>query len=151
MQAVIAPATNQFSALNPNLPRLAAKAALDMDLVLSVGNSANADLPESVTYLLSKLKSMEGSSLWKEPPGSNSYLLDPLNGDVFSHSLAAAKLKSLSQLDASTKKVIDGGDGDRQSLFEALRDFFVALSEFASHKRDAIFSTGQGVLPYRIG
>ena len=140
----------QFSALNPNLPRLAAKAALDLDLALGAGR-ALTELPLSVTDLLAKLRAMEQSSLWKEAPESATFLQDPVNGDVFRYSLTAAKLASLSDLDASVKRVIGVDQENQRSLFEALRDFFVALSEFASLIREAIFAGGQGVLPYRVG
>lgn len=140
----------QFSALNPNLPRLAAKAALDLDLALEAGQALTA-LPSSVTDLLGKLRTMEHSTLWRETPESATFLQDPVNGDVFRYSLTAAKLASLSELDSSVKRVLDIEQENQRSFFEALRDFFVALSEFASHKREAIFAGGQGVLPYRVG
>jgi hypothetical protein len=140
----------KFSALSPNLPRLAAKAALDLDLALAK-NQGPQELPLSVSELLGKLRTMENSSLWREAPESTTFLQDPINGDVFRYSLTAARLSSLSDLDASAQKVIDVDDANKRSLFEALRDFFVALSEFASHKRDAIFAGGQGTLPYRMG
>lgn len=140
----------RFSALNPNLPRLAAKAALDLDIAL-LSTTAPGELPSSVSELIQKLRSMESLSIWADAPGSSSYLQDPVNGDIFKHSLNAAKLGSLSQLDATARKVMASNEGDNRTLFEALRDFFVALTEFASYKREVIFSNGNSVLPYRVG
>ncbi len=125
--------------LNPDLPFLAANAALELDNILN-----NTGL--SLSYV-QKLERMLESSEQKVAGGRARLLVDPVSSNVLSRALVASRqgnpgtlqdlAKAMSVLSGYIKQLRDSNlaKGD----IATLRDFCVALSTYASASRRTIY------------
>ncbi len=130
-----------LDALNPDLPFLAANAALELDNFLK-------DTASSLGYVQQLERMLELSSRAQSVVGGRTRLLvDPVSSSVLSRALVASNQSSpdslqdlvhaISELSGYMKQ-LRGGDVAKD-MVATLRDFCVALSTYASASRRTIY------------
>lgn len=138
------------SAMDPELPRLAASAALEADLAL-LDPSAHGDFTALGT-LIDKLRSSGVLDAAEHGPTG---LVDPLSVDLFHRALVASntecartlrELRSVSEQIAGRKSV---DSGSMESMLTDIRQFCIALSNHAAAMRGNHFGGNRRSSPYR--
>lgn len=138
------------SALDPELPRLAASAALEADLAIC-DPSSGSEFP-ALRRLFERLPE-------KLPDFNNSQtslnLLDPLSEDLFRRALSQslsvkATSESFEQLRRATEALVDKAHGAQSQQLTEIRDFCLALSNYAAANRNVRHSPSHRSSPYRI-
>jgi hypothetical protein len=142
-------------ALDPELPRLAASAALEVDLLIN--NPTGEVSFKALKRLFDRLP---------ETPLSDSSdkvalgLIDPLSQDLYRKALARSlsdnvKTQSLVELKRATDALIQTR-GEREEVknqtvhLTDIRDFCLALSNYAAASRGNRFGAGRRGSPYRV-
>jgi hypothetical protein len=133
--------------LDPNLPLLAAQAAVELDAVrLSKGEKLEA---------FKELRDLLENSFIASSGNKHRHLVDPGTEAVLTYSLSAARMKPadtreelVEQAWELLQNMITLEEKREATAIESLRDFCVALSERAAAYRDS-FEEVRRVPPYR--
>lgn len=136
-----------FDALDPDLPFLAASAALELDNLL-IGSSSSTEHVEQLARLL--FSPSPGQTVSKK-------FLDPISCSVLTRALSESvgadsatedeSASAISRLSERLEGIIKNSSTQKEQISE-LRNFFVALSRLASSSRTSIYGE-QRVHPYR--
>lgn len=141
-----------FRALDPSLPLLAAQVAAEIDNVILASKQGTVPLPsiEALPQLANILADFSGA----EQQGTHMFgMLDPITENVFLRAYQASfdDSKVTDNLAAAAQRLAESFLQARQvgsttvtastETLTHLRDFCVALSNYASSKRRAIFGS----------
>lgn len=135
------PNSQPFDALNPDLPFLAANAALELDNILN-------DTASSLSYVEKLERLLESSAREQKVAGGRTRLLvDPVSSNVLSRALVASHQSNPGTLQdlAEAISVLSGyikklrASNLAKDNIASLRDFCVALSTYASASRRTIY------------
>lgn len=135
------PNNQPFDALNPDLPFLAANAALELDNILNNTGS-------SLSYVEKLERMLESSAREQKIAGGRARLLvDPVSSNILSRALAASHQSDPGTLQDLAKaiSVLSGyikllrASNLAKDNIASLRDFCVALSTYASASRKTIY------------
>lgn len=144
-----------FWALNSRLPLMAAEAAVEFDWIIQ-GKRGEPGLSfEAIDSLASLLNDSLGKTQLEA--GSKAFS-DPLGLSLFAKAYnetnkdhpvktRAELLEAVNELTTSLKKIQEGSKIDN-SVLEKMRNFFVALSEYATVYRKMVYGNRQEH-PYR--
>lgn len=137
---------DQFRALDPDLPLLAARAAAELDLLIQVGKGKQIKKVETdaVQALSSRLAHFQAFS----PEKGQKSLYDPVSTDVFMKAYQETNkpvLKNITDLVAATHLLSDSlnkakesqNNGSISDMLPVLRDFCIALSDYSAYKRQS--------------
>lgn len=144
-----------FSVLDPRLPMLAAKAALQLDRCrLARESTSSAETPDlgAVSELGSMLKSATATPCW----GSSKGLFDPPSIEALSQAIGRYEsdfTQSSERLMEGLKELVEKLTVENiakcdESVLAAVRDFFVALSDLAATGQRSRYRT-RPVSPFR--
>lgn len=153
-------------ALDPDLPIVAARAAMQLDSVIATarhGKAIEGARTDAIEQLSSMMSNISTAIAGESGDLASRSLVDPLTATMVSRAYKDAShkdLKSLNDLSAAADKLSEmfrkasSSENQGQDPYEALvllRDFCVKLSEYAASKRQLAYGDRPMPTYWRLG